>query len=153
MLRAILILLAMISFFTTILLLVCRDASHFNGLDPVKDRLFVNAFIDRLYFLLSVITTTGFGDLTPATRTAKLCVIFIYVVLIVTIMKSLDVFVSVYDSKVAGSLASVKKLLVKATGLGPAAGVAQTSATSGAQPREPQEQPKPRAGYDVDPEH
>ena len=77
-------------FFGGLLTLVCRDASHFNGIDPIKDLNIGHAFLSRLYFTVTTFSTVGFGDITPVSVRARLIVIITVLFFIVVILQSLD---------------------------------------------------------------
>ena len=56
--------------FTLLFLLFCRDSKvHFNGID--RDVLFIDAAFSRLYYTMMVATTTGLGEISPKSVTAK----------------------------------------------------------------------------------
>ena len=57
---------------TLLLLVCCRDASlHFKGVDPDADCFLPSAIFTRLYFSGTTLTTTGFGDIVPLSRSAR----------------------------------------------------------------------------------
>lgn len=67
---------------TLILLLTCRDASHFNGLDKKLDENIFGAFFQRFYFITTTLTTIGYGDISPASIRAR-AILLIYIIVIV----------------------------------------------------------------------
>lgn len=67
---------------TLILLLTCRDASHFNGLDKKLDENIFGAFFQRFYFITTTITTIGYGDISPASIRAR-AILLVYIIVIV----------------------------------------------------------------------
>lgn len=73
-----------------ILTLICRDARHFTGISASTDAHLVRAFFDRLYFTITTFTTIGLGDITPASIRARSVVMFIALVFLVVVLKSLD---------------------------------------------------------------
>jgi hypothetical protein len=73
-----------------ILTIVCRDTSHFRGLDRTLDQTLFGAFFQRLYFTLTTLTTIGLGDISPATLRAKVVVMLMIFCVLVVILKSLD---------------------------------------------------------------
>lgn len=74
-----------------LLLVVCRDASvHFNGIKGKSDKYILSAWFHRFYFLLTTLTTIGYGDITPASITAKLFVVLTMFVVIGVVMGALN---------------------------------------------------------------
>ena len=76
--------------FALFLTVACRDASHFNGVDPIADASFAHAFFTRLYFSITTFSTIGFGDVSPASIRARLIIIITIFFFIVLVLKSLD---------------------------------------------------------------
>lgn len=76
--------------FALFLTIVCRDASHFNGIDPIKDMSFGHAFLSRLYFTVTTFSTVGFGDVTPVSVRARIILILTVFFFIVLILQSLE---------------------------------------------------------------
>ena len=69
------------------LCLCSLDHTHFNGIGPsfYGDSGF-NRVFNRMYLLFATVTTIGYGDVTPVTRVARLCIM----------MLMLNIFVHVY---------------------------------------------------------
>lgn len=83
------------SFCTLLLFLVCRDAYHFNGFDVKNDKYLSYALFYRFYFIITTITTVGYGDVSPATIRAKVFVIgliFWILILLLKQVESLNIF-------------------------------------------------------------
>lgn len=92
----ILILLASIVVISLALVVVCRDISHFNGMDPKLDSNIFGALFQRMYFVLTTLTTVGYGDISPRSVRAKIFVmiiIFFVVAIILSALNNLAVFV------------------------------------------------------------
>ena len=70
---------------TLILLITCRDSSHFNGLDKKLDQNIFGAFFQRFYFVATTLTTIGYGDITPASIRARM-ILLIFIIIIVGIV-------------------------------------------------------------------
>lgn len=79
-----------ISFCALILLIFCRDSSHFYGFDHKKDTNLLYALFYRFYFVLTTITTIGFGDVWPATIRSKTFVIFLIFSVVIIILNQID---------------------------------------------------------------
>jgi hypothetical protein len=79
-------------------MVLCRDSRHFRGLRPDEDRHFTNAFINRLYFVLTTVLTIGYGDITPRTLRCRIitCLVILSVFLIV--LKAFDKFIDNYNA-------------------------------------------------------
>lgn len=71
--RVFLLALALAIGLTLLLLVFCRDsAKHFDGLSPEKDASIGQAAFNRFYFSCVALSTTGFGDISPRSTTARL---------------------------------------------------------------------------------
>lgn len=58
--------------FTVFLMIFCNDGEkHFNGLKKEDDDTFVDRFFNRFYFSTFIISTNGYGDHSPKSRTCK----------------------------------------------------------------------------------
>lgn len=102
----VLILVAVILFITLLLTVVCRDAYHFNGLNLELDQTIFGAFFQRLYFVLTTLTTIGLGDVSPASIRAKVMLMLIIFTVLILILKSLDNIITFMRESV---VTSVKK--------------------------------------------
>ena len=91
----------LIFFILSILLtIVCRDSKHFNGIDPKVDQFLPFAIFNRCYYLLTTLTTIGYGDISPASFRAKLFIMVTITVVIVFILKALDNLQSVVSNQI-----------------------------------------------------
>lgn len=53
-------------------MIFCNDGEkHFNGLKKEDDNTFVDRFFNRFYFSTFIISTNGYGDYPPKSRTCK----------------------------------------------------------------------------------
>jgi hypothetical protein len=98
----ILMFLLVISFFVVIYMVLCRSHTHFRGINPKEDKTFVNAFINRLYFVLVTVSTIGYGDIAPVTMRAKVVTICIIIFIFLIILKIFEKFVDVYKNNIHG---------------------------------------------------
>lgn len=73
--------------------IICRDASHFHGLDKELDASLIGAFFQRMYFLMTTLTTIGYGDIAPRSVRAKILVMAVIFIIVAVILKALDNFV------------------------------------------------------------
>ena len=73
--------------FTTVFTAACWDSKrHFKGLAPELDTSLTQKLFNRLYFTALTMSTTGYGDITPRSGTAKACVIILmFVTMVVTL--------------------------------------------------------------------
>jgi len=70
---------------------ICRESYHFGGIDAVRsDNSLSYAYFIRMYFLMTTLTTIGFGDMTPASVRAKVLVMCIMFFIVIVILKVLD---------------------------------------------------------------
>lgn len=93
--QRILLFTAFFSFCTLLLFIVCRDASNFNGFDQKHDKYLSYALFYRFYFIITTITTVGYGDVSPATVRSKIFVIgliFWILILLLKQVESLNIF-------------------------------------------------------------
>ena len=74
---------AVITSFTLSLLLFCEDGEkHFNSIKKEDDTSFGDKFFNRFYFSTFIISTNGYGDYPPKSRTCKLlCIFFILIII------------------------------------------------------------------------
>ena len=90
LLYRIILIFGFISFCTLLLLILCRDSSHFYGFDSKKDSNLLYAIFFRFYFILTTITTVGYGDVSPSSIRAKTFVIVLVFTVIVVILNQID---------------------------------------------------------------
>lgn len=88
----------MLSFFVIIYLIFCRSYEHFKGIDKELDKYLVNAFIYRLYFILTTVATIGYGDIVPVSMKARLITIGIILTIFVLILKLFDNIIDSYHN-------------------------------------------------------
>lgn len=60
--------------YSVIYLAFCYDAEHWNGIDPEEDDSFGHKLFNRLYFTIVTFSSVGYGDITPASHTARMLV-------------------------------------------------------------------------------
>lgn len=77
-------------------MIFCRDSSHFRGIDPKTDKSFMNAFFNRFYFIVTTITTIGYGDIVPVSMRARMITLGIILFIVVVVIKSLDSLIDLY---------------------------------------------------------
>lgn len=97
---------------TVLLTVICRDAKHFNGLDPKLDIFLPYAMFNRFYFLLVTVVTIGFGDISPATFRSKLFVILFIIVVFVFIFNAVANLQTTVNNQVdfvIGQIKNIKK--------------------------------------------
>jgi len=72
-----------ITTFTVCLLLFCEDGEkHFNSMKKEDDTSLSDKFFNRFYFSTFIISTNGYGDYSPKSRTCKLiCILFIFIII------------------------------------------------------------------------
>lgn len=67
-----LIVLGIIFLFAIIYTILCPEADHWKGLSELDDKTLYDKFFNRLYFSIASMTTIGYGDLSPLSKTARL---------------------------------------------------------------------------------
>ena len=82
------------------LTIVCRDYRHFHGLNSRDDANILQALFDRFYFILVTISTIGYGDIYPLTNRAKISVVVIISLVIVSILNMFSNVVDGYNKYV-----------------------------------------------------
>lgn len=60
--------------YSFVYLALCFDAKHWNGMDSDDGVSLWEKFFNRLYFSVVTFSTVGYGDITPATQTARMVV-------------------------------------------------------------------------------
>ena len=113
------IVLFMLSLFVAVLMIFCRSSTHFKGIDAREDKHFLYAFITRLYFVLTTVTTIGTGDVRPATMRARIVTMLIILVVFVAIIKTFDSIIHSYTTNFGSyvnQIASYNPFLQVATG-------------------------------------
>ena len=86
----------MLSFFVALFMYFCRDYRHFNGIKKKDDVDMWDAYFNRFYFILITFTTIGYGDISPASRTARFITVSIILVIMISILKAFDSLISSY---------------------------------------------------------
>tara|TARA_B100001094_G_C18136589_1_gene775460 strand:- start:804 stop:1154 length:351 start_codon:yes stop_codon:yes gene_type:complete len=66
-------------FILVLILITCLDYTHWNGIDKDEDSNLFDKILNRIYFLSSSVSTTGYGDISPKSRVAKIIVIIIQI--------------------------------------------------------------------------
>jgi len=94
----ILIVFFMLSLFVGLYMFFCRDYRHFKGIRRLEDLYWVDAFLNRFYFVLTTFTTIGYGDITPKSNRARILTISIILLIMVVILKTFDGFITTYHS-------------------------------------------------------
>jgi hypothetical protein len=103
-LRNVGIVLFMLSLIVCIFIIFCRKYTHFKGLKEEEDKYLINAFINRLYFVLTTITTIGYGDIVPASIRARIITISVILSIFVVILKVFDNVIDTYNKNVKSYL-------------------------------------------------
>lgn len=98
------ILIFMLSIFVMVYMVFCRSHTHFKGLDAKNDARFIDAFVNRLYFVVSTVATIGYGDIAPISMRARIITIGIIIVIFLAILKVFDSFIDVYKKNISGYL-------------------------------------------------
>lgn len=57
--------------FAVIYTIACPTTDHWKGLNNMNDATLSDKFFNRLYFSLTTMTTIGYGDITPVSKTAR----------------------------------------------------------------------------------
>jgi len=72
-----------ITMFTLFLLMFCGDGEkHFNSMKKEDDTLLSDRIFNRFYFSTFIISTNGYGDYSPKSRTCKIIsMVFILIVI------------------------------------------------------------------------
>jgi hypothetical protein len=83
-----LIIISLILIFTFTLLMYNFDFHHWNGITEKDDKN--NRFINRLYFVMSTLSTTGYGDVTPKTKKMKIIVMVFQFILLISLISILS---------------------------------------------------------------
>ena len=83
-----LIIISLILIFTFTLLMYKFDFHHWNGIIEEDDKN--NRFINRLYFVMSTLSTTGYGDVTPKTKKMKIIVMIFQFILLISLISILS---------------------------------------------------------------
>ena len=60
------------------------DHTHFGGIDEEEDKNLTDALINRLYFTSTTISSVGYGDIVPKSRSLKLFTIIIHILVVMT---------------------------------------------------------------------
>ncbi len=100
-LKNISIVIFILSLIVALFMIFCRDASHFKGIDSENDRSFLNAFFNRFYFVVTTITTIGYGDIVPVSMRARMITLSIILFIVVVVVKSLDSLIDIYHKDFA----------------------------------------------------
>lgn len=69
--------------------LMAFDETHWNSSGAINhqtDQSIIQAFINRLYFLSTTISTSGYGDITPVSNSLKLTVVFIQIIVTIGVI-------------------------------------------------------------------
>ena len=96
MIAHILIVFFMITLFVGLYMLFCRDYRHFHGIERMEDIYWLDAFLNRFYFVLTTFSTIGYGDITPRTKRARLLTIAIILLIMVVVLKAFNGMISAY---------------------------------------------------------
>jgi len=82
------IIIGFIILFAIIYTIACPTTDHWKGLTDDNDKTMFDKFFNRLYFSLTTMTTIGYGDISPLSKTARSIVLlqmFIFVLKIIFI--------------------------------------------------------------------
>lgn len=113
----VLVLLGCILAFALLFLVVCRDASHFNGMDPVLDQNIMGALFQRTYFVLTTLTTVGYGDMTPASIRAKALVMIIIFFIVGIVINALGSLARYIQDTIITNVATKTRNMVLRSGV------------------------------------
>lgn len=69
-----------ISLIIIAIVLCAFDETHWNGIDN-EDEFILHKFFNRLYFTVTTFSTTGYGDVTPKTRSLRMFVMVLQMVI------------------------------------------------------------------------
>jgi len=86
--KKIILYLFVLFFVVFVFMTVGWDSENWNGLDDTNDNTFEDKFINRMYFTFVTFSTSGYGDITPKSKTLKLisCVVaFIMIIEMVSL--------------------------------------------------------------------
>ena len=76
------LLIGLIIIFAVIYTIACPTTDHWKGLTEENDKTLFDKFFNRFYFSLTTMTTIGYGDIAPVSKTARSIVLlqmFIFV--------------------------------------------------------------------------
>ena len=82
------LLIGFIIIFAVIYTIACPTTDHWKGLTEANDKTLFDKFFNRLYFSLTTMTTIGYGDIAPVSKTARSIVMlqmFIFVLKLTSI--------------------------------------------------------------------
>ena len=65
------IIIGFIILFAIIYTIACPTTDHWKGLTDDNDKTMFDKFFNRLYFSLTTMTTIGYGDISPLSKTAR----------------------------------------------------------------------------------
>jgi hypothetical protein len=68
------------------------DHTHWEGINPEDDNTIANVLLNRFYFITTTLSSVGYGDIYPVSKSAKLTVSFIHVFVIIHIISILGNF-------------------------------------------------------------
>ena len=63
------------------------DHTHFDGFTKLEDEK--DKFLNRIYFTVTTFSSTGYGDVSPATRPVKIISMILQFMLIITVVGSI----------------------------------------------------------------
>lgn len=87
----------MLSLVVMVYMFLCRSYKHFRGISEQEDAKFINAFVNRLYFVLITVSTIGYGDIAPVSLRARIITICVILALFVVILKAFDSIIDTYN--------------------------------------------------------
>lgn len=82
------IIISIIIIFIFTILMYNFDYNHWNGITKEDDK--ENKLINRLYFVMSTLSTTGYGDVTPKTKKMKIIVMIFQFILLISLISILS---------------------------------------------------------------
>jgi len=65
------IIIGFIFLFAVIYTIVCPDVEHWKGINKENDKNIYDKFFNRLYFSFTTMSTIGYGDISPVSKTAR----------------------------------------------------------------------------------
>lgn len=69
------------------LILLCFDYTHFDGISEEEDKQIPTFLLNRFYYCLEFITTTGFGDITSKSKILRFIISICHIMLLIIMFK------------------------------------------------------------------
>ena len=75
-----------------LIILLLFDYTHWNGIEKKNDDTIQNKILNRLYFITTTVSTSGYGDITPKSRLCRIIVIILQTFVLFGIIDTLEGF-------------------------------------------------------------